>query len=82
MDVHDDVQEGKAAGASKRAESQEMSIRQANQTGLSVENAVNTIHSLDEQIKNSSTEKDALETQVHSIEESMDRVIPFADPEL
>ena len=78
VDVHD-VQEGKAAGASKRAESQEMSIRQANQTGLSVEDAVNTIHSLDEQIKILRTEKDALETQVHSIEESMDRVIPFAD---
>ena len=78
VDVHD-VQEGKAAGASKRVESQEMSIRQANQTGLSVENAVNTIHSLDEQIKILRTEKDALETQVHSIEESMDRVIPFAD---
>ena len=78
VDVHD-VQEGKAAGASKRVESQEMSIRQANQTGLSVEDAVNTIHSLDEQIKILRTEKDALETQVHSIEESMDRVIPFAD---
>ena len=75
VDVHD-VQEGKAAGASKRVESQEMSIRQANQTGLSVEDAVN---SLDEQIKILRTEKDALETQVHSIEESMDRVIPFAD---
>ena len=78
VDVHD-VQEGKATGALKGAESQEMSIRQANQTGLSVEDAVNTIHSLDEQIKILRTEKDALETQVHSIEESMDRVIPFAD---
>lgn len=78
VDVHD-VQEGKATGALKGAESQEMSIRQADQTGLSVEDAVNTIHSLDEQIKILRTEKDALETQVHSIEESMDRVIPFAD---
>lgn len=78
VDVHD-VQEGKATGALKGAESQEMSIRQADQTGFSVEDAVNTIHSLDEQIKILRTEKDALETQVHSIEESMDRVIPFAD---
>ena len=78
VDVHD-AQEGKAAGASKQAGSQGIPALQADQTGLSVEDAVSTIHSLDEQIKSLRTKKEALETQAQDIEQSMDRVIPFTD---
>ena len=46
---------------------------------LSVEDAVNTIHSLDEQLKSLRTKKEALEKQASDMEQSMDRVIPFTD---
>ncbi len=68
-----------AGRTEKRTGDQAVPVQTAGSTGLSVEDAVSTIRSLDEQIKILRTKKETLETQVHGIEESMDRVIPFAD---
>lgn len=71
---------GAQAGRTEnRTGDQAVPVQTAGSTGLSVEDAVSTIRSLDEQIKTLRTKKETLETQVHGIEESMDRVIPFAD---
>lgn len=71
---------GAQAGRTEnRTGDQAVPVQTAGSTGLSVEDAVSTIRSLDDQIKTLRTKKETLETQVHGIEESMDRVIPFAD---
>ena len=70
---------GRDTGTVRREHDQVIQAQDSGLTGLSVENAVNTVHSLDEQLQSLRTQKEALETQVQGIEESMDRVIPFTD---
>ena len=71
--------QGRDTGTVRREPGQVIQAQDSGLTGLSVENAVNTVHSLDEQLQSLRTQKEALETQVQGIEESMDRVIPFTD---
>ena len=70
---------GRDTGTARREHDQVIQAQDSGLTGFSVENAVNTVHSLDEQLQSLRTQKEALETQVQGIEESMDRVIPFTD---
>ena len=70
---------GRDTGTARREHDQVIQAQDSGLTGLSVENAVNTVHSLDEQLQSLRTQKEALETQVQGIEESMDRMIPFTD---